>query len=355
MNYNDPQLLDVTKIIFEEHFRRDPKLSLEFDDRRRKLMYDDIVYNLSYLLTAIHFSDEKIFRDYAVWIFELLCSLMKDLERSRIMEQLNDHYSIMSESINNNLGELLTKEEIMRATQYLESAIEATRNAVTNVPLSSEFSQGKHTDLRKAYLDALLTNQTPKAYALISESIKSGVTIEDLYEEVLSKVMHEIGELWHKSIITVDKEHYATSVTQTVMSQFYDQIFSQSRKNLTLLSCAVGSELHEIGVRMLSDIFEYNGWDTFYLGAALPQNAILQAIDEYKPNLIALSVTMPPHLKICEQIIKAIRSKYPDLLIAVGGQAFLTTQELWEKWDVNFYSPSAAGLLILAEEYICLR
>jgi methanogenic corrinoid protein MtbC1 len=139
------------------------------------------------------------------------------------------------------------------------------------------------------------------------------------------------------------------------MSQFYDQIFSQSRKNLTLLSCAVGSELHEIGVRMLSDIFEYNGWDTFYLGAALPQNAILQAIDEYKPNLIALSVTMPPHLKICEQIIKAIRSKYPDLLIAVGGQAFLTTQELWEKWDVNFYSPSAAGLLILAEEYICLR
>jgi len=39
------------------------------------------------------------------------------------------------------------------------------------------------------------------------------VPLEHLYEKILRKVMHEIGELWHRNVITVDREHYATSVT----------------------------------------------------------------------------------------------------------------------------------------------
>ncbi len=99
--------------------------------------------------------------------------------------------------------------------------------------------------------------------------------------------MHEIGDLWHRNVITVDKEHYATSVNQTVMSGFFDEIFERPRKNRTLVAGAVGSELHEMGIRMLSDIFEYQGWDTFYLGAALPEQAVLEAIGEHKPDLVA--------------------------------------------------------------------
>lgn len=157
--------------------------------------------------------------------------------------------------------------------------------------------------------------------------------------------MYEIGSLWHRNIITVDKEHYATSVTQTSMARFHEEIFGQPRKNLTLVGCAIGSELHEIGSRMLSDIFEYNGWDTYYLGAALPESAIISAIEEYKPDLLTLSVTMPPYLSQCEKIVANIKKKYPELKIAVGGQAFKSTDELWEKWDVDFYAANIGSMV----------
>ena len=73
------------------------------DERRKQLMYDDVVYNLSFLLTAVYFDDHKIFDDYSIWIYELLCNLMKDLDRDRIMQQMVHHYEIMAEIIENDL------------------------------------------------------------------------------------------------------------------------------------------------------------------------------------------------------------------------------------------------------------
>ena len=92
IHYNDPRLLRIAQNVFSEQFLRDPKLSSELDDRRKQLMYDDILYNLSYLFTAIHFEDVKIFEHYAVWLYELLCNLMKDFDRDRIMEQMNGSF-----------------------------------------------------------------------------------------------------------------------------------------------------------------------------------------------------------------------------------------------------------------------
>lgn len=344
MNFNDQRFIKIAQMVFEQQFINDPKLNDEMDERRKRLMYDDVIYNISFLMTSVYFSDKKIFATYAVWLYELLCSLMKDLDRYRIMEQMIDHYQILSDMLTKHTNDILNDEERTKAIEHLKAAIIVTEEAVTNIQLSTSFLEGRYADVRKTYLDALLKNQTKKAYEIISDAKNNNIPLVDIYEEILKKVMYEIGDLWHRNIITVDREHYATSVTQTVMSTFYDDIFNQKRKNKTLVSCAVGSELHEMGIRMLSDIFEYNGWDSYYLGAALPEEAIMLAIKEHKPDLIALSVTMVPYLATCEKIVKTIRNKFPHVKIAVGGQAFISTNDLWRKWDIDFFSYSAIEL-----------
>lgn len=351
MNYTDEKYVAIAQLVFQEQFRRDPKLESEMDDRRKRLMYDDVVYNISFLMTAVHFHDEKIFAGYAKWIYELLCSLMKDLDRDRIMEQMISHYKIMSEILADSSSDLLSREELSLAQEYLEKAILVTRETVTDIPLSFSFQEGRHFNIRKSYLNALLTGQTANAREIIDDARNQGVTLIEIFEDVLTKAMYEIGELWHRNIITIDKEHYATSVTQTIMSSFYDEIFNSSRKNKTLVSCAIGSELHEIGIRMLSDLFEYHGWDTYYLGAALPETSVLQAITEHKPDLVALSVTMPPYLAECEKIVVSIRDKFPEVKIAVGGQAFRNTDDLWKKWEVDFHARTALELVNWADQF----
>lgn len=350
MNYNDPTMLAVAQKVFEEQFKRDPKLNTELDTRRKQLMYDDVVYNMSFLLTATYFDDDTIFAEYSVWIYELLCNLMKDLDRDRIMQQMVDHYAIMAEIMASDLSSILKPEEIKIASKLLNAGAEAIKNAVTNVPLSSVFLDGNFASYRKEYLNALLTSNTKNAHKIILDAKLDQVSLLDIYEEILTKTLRQIGELWHQNIITVDREHYATTVTQTIMSSFYEEIFDQPKNGLKLISCAVGSELHEIGIRMLSDIFEYYGWNTFYLGAALPKKFILNAIEEHKPDMIALSVTMAPYLKTCEDIIVDIRKHYPNVKIVVGGRAFIATDQLWEKWDIDFYTTSTRRLLAWSNE-----
>ncbi|MCR3956931.1 MAG: hypothetical protein NUK57_11600, partial [Gudongella sp.] len=195
MNYNDQRFIEIAQLIFEEQFRRDPKLEKEMDDRRKRLMYNDVIYNISYLMTAVHFSDSKIFEGYALWIYDLLCHIMKDLDRDRIMEHMTDHYKIMSEILNSHGRDLLTEDELGKITEYLSIAIEVTKKAVTDVPLTENFMEGDHFEIRKAYLDALLTNKGKLAYSIVEDAKTDDIPLPVIYEEILAKVMYEIGAL----------------------------------------------------------------------------------------------------------------------------------------------------------------
>ncbi len=44
MNYSDPRFIKIAQRVFEEQFIRDPKLDKEMDERRKSLMYDDVIY-----------------------------------------------------------------------------------------------------------------------------------------------------------------------------------------------------------------------------------------------------------------------------------------------------------------------
>ena len=115
-----------------------------------------------------------------------------------------------------------------------------------------------------------------------------------------------------------------------------------------MLVACVGSELHEIGARMVADLFEYHGWDSIYLGAAVPVEAIKLAVGEHRPDLVALSVTMPQHLPHCREAVKQLREQDPGIKIAVGGNAFSGT-EIWAGWDV-VYTADARKLVQWAED-----
>ncbi len=337
----DPKIRSLAQQVYQRHFMLEPKLEQIYNDQQKESMYQDILYNLDYLSIAVKLRDDSLFTDYAVWLYELLCNLMKQVNRSRMKDQMVMHYGLLIESV----PVLFEGEDLSYALMLLNRAIDATVKAVVEVQFSDPFFTGLHTDLRKAYLEALLLSETRHALHIIEEAAASGIPLVEIYEDILQPTMHEVGELWHQGKITVDKEHYCTSTTQMALAQFYKEVFSQPRKNRTILTSCVGSELHEMGGRMLSDLFEYYGWDSVYLGAAVPKNALLSAVEAHHPDLVALSVTMPQHLPLCHEMAMALRERFPTIKIAVGGRAFSVTNELWRKWPVDVYTQRAKDLV----------
>lgn len=348
MSNPNTKLVTIARKVYDKQFEDDPLLEKEYDDHRKKLMYEDILINLSYLDTAIQFDDSKIFGDYAIWIYQLLCYIMKDLSRDRIKDQMIMHYQILNDS----LSSVLIEAEAKKADKFIKDAIELTKKEAVVFNKSNEFELSKYIDVNKKYLDYLLNNDTKGAFNFITNLSKTGYTLEEIYINILQEVMHEVGDLWHRQEISVDKEHYCTSTTQVILSQFYPLIFSSPKKGAKVLTCTVGSELHEMGARMISDLFEFYGWDSIYLGAAVPNEFVLKAIDENNPDLVALSVTMPQHLSICYELVKSIKGKNINCKIAVGGRGFNSSPELWEKWKVDISTDNALELVQWAETNI---
>jgi len=344
------QTAALARNVYNRQFAEDARLESEYDDRRKREMYNDILFNLSYLETAMEHDDDRVFNNYAVWIYYLLCHFMKELDKERIRDHMVNHYEILKEELLKTLPEGKGR----KATHHLDRAIEATKTACAEFDPSFPFTRGRHDSWKREYLEYMMQNNTRAAVGLVDRAVKSGISLEDVYIDILQSAMYEVGDLWHRHEITVDKEHYCTSTTQAALSQFYPLIFSQPKHGHRVLTCCVGSELHEMGIRMVSDLFEYHGWDSHYLGSAAPIDAILHSIEEFQPQLVGLSVTMPQHITDCYKLVTEIQKRFPDLKIAVGGRAFRETDHLWKKWGVDVSTDNAMQLIAWADQTIVL-
>src|SRR5690606_1855997 len=116
------------------------------------------------------------------------------------------------------------------------------------------------------------------------------------YQHIFQPSQYEVGRLWQCNKITVAHEHYCTAATQLIMSGLYSYIFSADRIGKTLVACSISGELHELGIRMVTDFFEMDGWDTYYLGASMPDRQLIEALIEHNADVLAISVTLPTHV-----------------------------------------------------------
>ena len=141
-----------------------------------------------------------------------------------------------------------------------------------------------------------------------------------LYEEIFKKSLYGIGEQWEYNKISVAVEHMATFITEAIMNQLFPEIMSLERKNKKIVISCVENEEHQVGGKMVADIFEKNGWDASYLGANTPIDELIRFCDLVKPDLIGLSLSVYSNLHFLLKEITAIRA-VTDIPIIIGGQA----------------------------------
>ena len=206
--------------------------------------------------------------------------------------------------------------------------------------------------IAQAYLDALLAADRTKAKRIIADALCDGLTIRNLYLGVFQPVQHEVGRLWLINKVSITEEHFCTAATQTIMSDLYPQIISSSRCGKTMVAACVGAELHEIGVRMVADFFEMEGWDTYYLGAGIQYDQLLSAIEQRKPDLVALSATMTYHVAKVQELIATVRSTFSTTTprIMVGGLPFNMDPGLWRTVGADVWAPDAEKAVQVAQQ-----
>lgn len=337
--------------LVEKAYARECSQKKEYFDalsqRVQKIIYRDTRYNVDYLYTAYVLNDKHVMTSYAVWLFGLMDGILKELTLEQTAEYVVHHL----EAIRQTLPEAVSPDKQGPLNGLLESAKEAileyVRSGAHETPKACKYE----AEIGR-YMESLRRRDARGAVALVREFLDRGISLPDIYVEILSESMRRVGELWHTAKITVDAEHYCTSVTQMAMSQMYTELFEGKRNHKTVLCACPGMELHEMGARIVADLFASDGWDSIFLGAAVPVDYILASVRENKPDLVALSVSMPQHLMDCQKVVDRVRKEYPNIKIAVGGKAFESTNEIWKKWPIDLYTKDARDLVAQADK-IC--
>lgn len=281
--------------------------------------------------------------DYARWLFRLMVPILKSNTPEQTAQYVSEHLSSIKEAVKTTVSADKQSDLI----KLLDLSIKAVKEEAVDFK-EPEFHSNLYEDEIERYMESLLSKDSKKTLYLIEEFQKREIPINDIYVEILAESMRRIGEMWHTAKINVDTEHYCTSITQMAMAQLYPLLFSKERNGKTLLCACPGTVLHEMGARMVADIFENDGWDSIYLGAAVPEDALMESIRTSEPDLIALSVTMPQHLLDCKEMVDQIRKEFPQVKIAVGGKAFDSTDSIWEKWPIDLYAQDVRELLTKA-------
>lgn len=192
---------------------------------------------------------------------------------------------------------------------------------------------GMQTDY-ELFLNALLHGDRRSAATVARKYAGSHDMIKFFYENVVKSSLYRVGELWEYNSITVAAEHLATSISESVMNDLYENVIADNRVPYKVVLGCVENEQHQVGVKMVADIFEMHGWDTFFLGAGIPVDELIEYASGVNPDVIALSLTIYSHFTGLEKMIKAIHQRWPLIPIIVGGQAFLHGgQEVIEKYQ----------------------
>ena len=193
------------------------------------------------------------------------------------------------------------------------------------------------------YHEAILEGDRSRAESLILTAHQDGVTVPHLYEHILAPAQARLGWMWHRGEITVADEHFGSAITQTLMAQLRQHFHRSSPKGRTVVATSTPGDLHEIGLRMVADLFEIDGWDVIYLGANTPTNDVIELLERRPPDLVALSVNTALTLRDAGELIEKVRenAKIAKTKILIGGPPLRAVTDLWRELGADGCAQSA--------------
>lgn len=289
---------------------------------------EDIRWTLLFLQEAIKLDSVKLFENYLSWCLKTF-----------------EFYGLGSESVKeliNAIEEVCSEIEFIDTLKFLDK-VELIEKNIDIVDLET----GLLSNECIIFIDYILNAKRKEAMKFIHELISQDVSIEDVYLHIFQKALYHVGNLWQRKEISVAQEHYATIVVQYIMSSLYDSIFDGKTKKNKLLAVSIGNELHEVGIRMISDLFEMNGWDTNYLGSNIPVSEVIDYALKDIPDLLAISVTMSYHLNVMKELIDKVKNTVAlsNVKILVGGRPFTLDDKLYTLVGADAYAKSIEDAL----------
>lgn len=328
----------------ERVLERNPALGERLGTRPFATLRDSILGRLRDLSVAVSAGQPALFAEQVAWT-------------RRFFEVRQASDDVLQESLRC-MRDVLHSELPAGARESITGCLDSALEGLDGSGVAAESRLGAdtpHGRLASRYLLALLEGDRLAARRLVMDGVTAGeLSVSDAVETVCLPAQAELGRMWHLGEISVAEEHFVSATTVMLLAQLAALGQRRAPNGRTVLAAALGDDLHDIGLRAVSDLLELDGWRVVFLGAAVPVEDFLQAVDDFGADLVLLSASLLVHRQGVKDVVAALNARTgetPRPRILIGGPAYAQDDTALLE-GADGCASSAHGAVALARELV---
>lgn len=279
-----------------------------FGEAGKKHCRDDIGFHLDFLRPVLDTGDVEPYIDYLRWFTEVLAFRnIPSKHITKTMAMIGDFFAAA----------------MRQGGRTVERAVAAATLAYQQQPLHPPEALPEPWPQQAAMEEALLRGDRKAAIDVYTDLLLEGIPAVDINVCVVEAAMCHIGECWQRNEVTVAEEHLATATARTVVTDAFVTLQPKAPNGRKALFAAVQGNQHALGLNMVADAFEHEGWQVQCLGADMPTRDLVTHIVQWHPDLVGLSVSFAHQVPQARQVVESLRAAFPTKCpqLVVGGAA----------------------------------
>ena len=176
------------------------------------------------------------------------------------------------------------------------------------------------------FAEIVIKKDASASIAFFDAQRKIGVSIEQLFQDLLAPTARRLGELWDEDINDFMDVTRGISHLQQIVSEFSTEFKDEGRTPIAsrrALIMPLPGEQHTFGASLIGENFRRDGWRVWG-GPPRSLDDIIELVDGQWFDMVGLSASKVPNPDRVAADIRCIRraSVNKDVKILIGGRVF---------------------------------
>ncbi len=189
--------------------------------------------------------------------------------------------------------------------------------------LDSADRLGSHEEIARRFLDLGAAGDLTAAQALVLEMYNVGRPLEEIFQQVLTPALHELGRRWRTGELLVGQEKEISALSRDLIGDLSLRAARECLHDGSIVAACVEGEYHELGLRMIVGLLQEQGYAVHYLGPNVSARFLGEVVRLRRPSVVLLSATLASHVAGIEESVAVVRAdagQGPAPELVVGGQ-----------------------------------
>jgi len=201
--------------------------------------------------------------------------------------------------------------------------------------------------------EALMAGNANKVREAVTRAVEEGVPPGTIINDGLIAAMNIIGVKFKNNEVYVPEVLVAARAMHAGMDVVKPLLTGDAlQEKGTMVIGTVKGDLHDIGKNLVIMMMEGAGFKMIDLGIDVPPEKFIQAVEEYKPQVVGLSALLTSTMMQMKKTVEALAPYRHAIKVIVGGAP--VTQKFAEEIGADGYAPDAASAVDKVKELLGL-